>query len=154
MGCTPFTCKMPMVPLLRQCSLSDLVMVLALPISIVVLRFILSFTLRSPMHRYFIEHQSLEFIWTFLPALALLLLAAPSLSLLYLLDETGFPSSTSKVQGHQWYWVYELSDALFVCSESYISHGPLRLLDTDSCFLVRSHLVLRLLITAADVLHS
>merc|ERR1712087_679195 len=108
-------------------SFSDLVMVLALPISIVVLRFILSFTLRSPMHRYFIEHQSLEFIWTFLPALALLVLAAPSLSLLYLLDEVGFPLSTTKVQGHQWYWVYESSDVQLYHFEAYITPGASRL---------------------------
>jgi len=135
-------------------SFSDLVMVLAIPIAIVVLLFILSLLKRSFTHRFYVEHQSLEFIWTLLPALGLLLLAAPSLSLLYLLDETGFPGTTTKVQGHQWYWVYELNDSIFSSSESYLSPGPLRLLDTDSCFHVRSHLVLRLLITAADVLHS
>merc|ERR1711970_1091670 len=135
-------------------SFSDLVMVLVIPIAIVVLSFILSFTCVSFTHRYFIEYQSLEFFWTLVPALALLLLAAPSLSLLYLLDEAGSPLSTTKVQGHQWYWCYEECDLFSAFTESYLSPGPLRLLDTDSCFHFQSHLVLRLLITAADVLHS
>ena len=135
-------------------SFSDLVIVLIIPISIVVFCFILSFLSRSPTHRFFIEHQALEFFWTLLPALALLLLAAPSLSLLYLLDEVGSPQSTTKVQGLQWYWVYEQFDYSPVSTVSYLSPGSLRLLDTDSCFCFRSHLVLRLLLTAADVLHS
>lgn len=89
-----------------------------------------------------------------LPALSLLILAAPSLSLLYLLDEVGFPASTSKIQGHQWYWIYEYSDISFCQSESYISPGPLRLLNSDTSLMVTSGSVLRFLVTSADVLHS
>lgn len=72
-----------------------------LPIAFGVLSFMLTFFLKLNRYRFFTEHQALEFTWTFLPAISLLLLAAPSLSLLYLLDEAGFPLSTSKVQGHQ-----------------------------------------------------
>jgi len=82
------------------------------------------------------------------------MLAMPSLSLLYLLDEVGFPSSTSKVLGHQWYWSYEQSDLCFLSFDSYISHSSLRLLGTDSLLTTSSSLVLRFLITSADVLHS
>lgn len=89
-----------------------------------------------------------------MPALSLVLLAGPSLSLLYLLDEVGCPSSTTKVQGHQWYWVYEYSDLLHCSYESYLSPSPLRLLGTDTALVLPSSCVLRILITAADVLHS
>jgi len=89
-----------------------------------------------------------------LPALSLLLLALPSLSLLYTLDEVGFPSSTTKVQGHQWYWVYEENDLSLVSFESYLSSGPSRLLTSDTSLSVCSRVTLRILITAADVLHS
>jgi len=81
-------------------------------------------------------------------------LAAPSLSLLYLLDEVGFPSSTTKVIGHQWYWSYEAADIIPVSFESYLSSSPLRLLGTDCSPVLVSKHVLRLLITGADVLHS
>ena len=89
-----------------------------------------------------------------MPALSLLILAAPSLSLLYLLDEVGSPLSTTKVQGHQWYWVYESYDLRFSLVESYLCPSSTRLLGTDSSLIITSSQVLRFLITAADVLHS
>ena len=70
------------------------------------------------------------------------------------MDEVGLPSSTLKVCGHQWYWVYEATDLSHFTAESYISSKPLRLLDADNRLMVHSQLVLRLLVTAADVLHS
>lgn len=86
--------------------------------------------------------------------MSLLILAAPSLSLLYLLDEVGSPVSTSKAQGHQWYWVYEQFDLVPINTTSSLSSGPLRLLHSDSALFIISEQVLRLLITSADVLHS
>lgn len=80
----------------------------------------------------------------------------PSLSLLYLLDEVGLPSHTSKVLGHQWYWSYECSDSIIApgSSESYLCSGPHRLLEADHCLQLQSELILRLLISSLDVLHS
>jgi len=134
--------------------MGDLVLLLILPIATGILLYIASLLLKVCTHRLLIEHQSLEFIWTLLPALSLLVLAGPSLSLLYLLDEVGLPLSTTKVQGHQWYWVYESSDILSYHSEAYLSSSVPRLLNTDTSLCVNSNLVLRILITAADVLHS
>merc|ERR1712002_53903 len=125
-----------------------------LPIALGVLLYIASLFFKSCTHRLLTEHQALEFTWTLLPALLLLGLAAPSLSLLYLLDEVGFPLSTTKVQGHQWYWVYESSDLQYFHFEAYISPGPTRLLNTDASLCVHLGLVLRFLVTSADVLHS
>merc|ERR1712212_1276286 len=146
MGCTLFIFKMQMAQPLSQCS--------GFPIPSGVLLYIFSLLFKISTHRLLTQSQSLEFTWTLVPSLSLLLLAAPSLSLLYLLDEVGFPLSTSKVQGHQWYWVYESSDSPLVLFESYITSGPCRLLNTDTSLSVTRNLVLRLLITAADVLHS
>lgn len=78
----------------------------------------------------------------------------PSLSLLYLLDEVGFPSSTSKVLGHQWYWSYEQSDLCPLSCDRYLSVSSLRLLGTDTSLSLDASLVLRFLISSADVLHS
>ena len=82
-------------------SFSDSVMLLIVPIAIGVLVYIFSLLRPSPSHRLLLEHQALEFTWTLVPALSLLVLACPSLSLLYILDEVGFPASTTKIQGHQ-----------------------------------------------------
>jgi len=82
------------------------------------------------------------------------LLSLPSLSLLYLLDEVGFPNVTTKAQGHQWYWLYTTSDLTSISYESYSTSGPPRNLSADASLVLPSCSVLRLLVTAADVLHS
>jgi len=133
---------------------SDSVMLLILPIALGVLLFMLRSLASTLSHRLLLEHQALEFTWTLLPSLCLLILAAPSLSLLYLLDEVGSPSCTSLVQGHQWYWVYESSDIASSRFDSYMVSSPLRLLGADTALCVSPRLVLRLLVTSADVLHS
>jgi len=79
----------------------DFLIFLLLPILFLVLLFMGSLPFSLPTHRYLLESQRLEFLWTLLPTALLLFLAVPSLSLLYMLDEVGLPSSTSKVQGHQ-----------------------------------------------------
>merc|ERR1712001_404784 len=109
---------------------------------------------RRPRHRFLLDNQPLEFFWTLTPTLLLILLSIPSLSLLYLLDEVGSPSSTYKVIGHQWYWFYEQNETAHFMLDSYLRTGPLRLLNTDSSLNVHYGLVLRFLITGADVLHS
>ena len=135
-------------------SFSDLVIVLILPLLLGVQITILSRLFSSPSFRYLKEHQALEFTWTLLPCLFLLLLAGPSLSLLYLLDEVGHPVCTYKIQGHQWYWHYEFSDFNHKSFDSYLTPGPLTHLITDTSLVVLSNSVLRFLVTAADVLHS
>ena len=135
-------------------SFSDRVMLLILPIAFGVILYIVTLWFKMCSFRNLKEHQSLEFTWTLLPAISLLFLAAPSLSLLYLLDEVGTPLSTTKVQGHQWYWVYESSDLSSLQFEAYMTSGPTRLLCTDNSVTVNNQLTLRFLITAADVLHS
>lgn len=55
-----------------------------------------------------LTHQSLfEILWTVIPAIILVILAVPSLQLLYSLDFIVVdyePIITVKVLGHQWYW--------------------------------------------------
>lgn len=49
----------------------------------------------------------LEIIWTIVPALILIVIAVPSFSLLYSVDEEVVDAfATFKVIGHQWYWSY------------------------------------------------
>jgi len=52
----------------------------------------------------------LEVVWTIIPALLLVVIAIPSFSLLYSIDEIVEPLLTIKAVGHQWYWTYEFLD--------------------------------------------
>nr|WHU31465.1 cytochrome c oxidase subunit II [Claassenia xucheni] len=112
------------------------------------------------VNRYLLEGQTIEVIWTILPAVTLVFIALPSLRLLYLLDEVSNPSLTLKTIGHQWYWSYEFSDFTQVEFDSYMTPyremGPegFRLLDVDNRVVLPMNSQIRVLITAADVLHS
>ena len=56
-----------------------------------------------------VTHNSkLEVIWTVAPSIILLLIAIPSFSLLYSMEELARPMLTVKAIGRQWYWTYEL----------------------------------------------
>lgn len=52
----------------------------------------------------------LEFIWTILPGIVLVVMAIPSFMLLYSLEESNFPLFNICVIGNQWYWSYEYMD--------------------------------------------
>ncbi len=121
-----------------------------------------SFTLirGSFRSRYLLECQEIEAIWTVLPGVVLVFLALPSLRLLYLLDEVNDPRLSLKAVGHQWYWSYEYSDFLDLEFDSYmlptsdLDSGDYRLLEVDHRTVVPVGVDVRVLVTAADVLHS
>lgn len=114
----------------------------------------------SYINRFLLEGQMVEVIWTVLPAITLVFIALPSLRLLYLLDEVGSPALTLKTVGHQWYWSYEYSDFRNLEFDSYITPTndlPLdgfRLLDVDNRIVLPYATQVRLLVRAADVIHS
>nr|YP_009250793.1 cytochrome c oxidase subunit II [Namalycastis abiuma]AMY15505.1 cytochrome c oxidase subunit II [Namalycastis abiuma] len=110
--------------------------------------------------RHISEAQEVETIWTILPAGVLLFLALPSLRLLYLMDEVAAPGVTVKAVGHQWYWSYEYSDFTNIEFDSYMTPtndlepGQFRLLEVDNRTILPVNIEVRMLITAADVIHS
>lgn len=111
-------------------------------------------------NRYLLHGQTIEIIWTIIPAIILLFIALPSLRLLYILDEINEPIITLKTIGHQWYWSYEYSDFLNLEFDSYIiptneiSNEIFRLLDVDNRIVLPINSQIRILISAADVIHS
>lgn len=111
-------------------------------------------------NRYLIEAQQIETIWTILPAIILLFLALPSLRLLYLTDEIRNPRITLKAIGHQWYWRYEYTDFIDIEIDSYIiptsdlNIGDFRLLEVDNRVVLPMQIEIRVLVTAADVIHA
>lgn len=110
--------------------------------------------------RSFTEAQSIELLWTILPCFLLLILAIPSIRLLYLIDEVRRPRITIKAIGHQWYWTYEYSDIFNLEFDSYIiptedlKPGQYRLLEVDNRLVVPTNVEVRLLTTSSDVIHA
>nr|AQP28571.1 cytochrome c oxidase subunit 2 [Amitermes sp. E TB-2017] len=110
--------------------------------------------------RFILEGQMLETIWTIAPAIILVFIAIPSLRLLYLMDEIHNPVMTLKAVGHQWYWSYEYSDFTKLEFDSYMVQqedqqiNTFRLLDTDNRIVLPMNSPIRMIVTAADVLHS
>lgn len=116
-------------------------------------------------HKYLIHGTLIEIIWTITPALILVSIAFPSFKLLYLMDEVIDPGLTFKAIGHQWYWSYEFSDYVndnfeTINFDSYmvptddLIKGDLRLLEVDNRIILPIHTPIRVIITAADVLHA
>ncbi len=121
-----------------------------------------------------------ELIWAILPTIIVVLILAPSLYLLYSIDEELDPMLTIKVIGHQWYWTYELSDWIFksdnldnnilnripshrnisveydsiLINDDLLNEGSKRLLEVSKSLAVPINIPIRFLITSTDVLHS
>nr|YP_010175356.1 cytochrome c oxidase subunit II [Cincticostella fusca]QSL98506.1 cytochrome c oxidase subunit II [Cincticostella fusca] len=112
------------------------------------------------VNRILLQGQTIEIIWTILPAVILIFIAMPSLRLLYMLDEVSNPAVTLKTIGHQWYWSYEYSDFTQLEFDSYmiptneLPENGFRLLEVDARVVLPMKTQIRILISAADVLHS
>nr|UZN44217.1 cytochrome c oxidase subunit II [Acharax sp. NY-2022] len=138
----------------------DHAMLILIMVASLVSYMLISLILGSFTCRYILEGQAIEAIWTIVPTFVLFALAFPSLRLLYLMDELNDPVLTIKAVGHQWYWSYEYSDFCnleidsYMLSEEELSDGEFRLLDVDYRMIVPYDVVVRLLVTAADVIHS
>nr|APG38464.1 cytochrome c oxidase subunit II [Kaloula conjuncta negrosensis]APG38512.1 cytochrome c oxidase subunit II [Kaloula rigida] len=107
-----------------------------------------------------IDAQEIEMVWTIMPAIILIVIALPSLRILYLMDEISNPDITVKAIGHQWYWSYEYSDFANLNFDSYmtptndLTPGQFRLLEVDNRMITPIGMATRAIITADDVLHS
>nr|URW97639.1 cytochrome c oxidase subunit II [Lysmata sp. 1 LQZ-2020] len=148
-------------PLMEQLSFfHDHAMLVLILITTLVAYMMISLFPNKLINRFLLEEQTIEIIWTILPAIILVFIALPSLRLLYLLDEVNNPSVTVKAIGHQWYWSYEYSDFTQVEFDSYmtpydeLSSTGFRLLDVDNRTIVPMNTQIRMLVTAADVIHS
>nr|YP_636034.1 cytochrome c oxidase subunit II [Lepisosteus osseus]AAR16132.1 cytochrome c oxidase subunit 2 [Lepisosteus oculatus]ABF74790.1 cytochrome c oxidase subunit II [Lepisosteus osseus]BAB40732.1 cytochrome c oxidase subunits II [Lepisosteus oculatus] len=129
-------------------------------ISTLVLYIIVAMVSTKLTNKHILDSQEVEIVWTILPAVILIMIALPSLRILYLMDEINDPHLTIKAMGHQWYWSYELTDYEDLNFDSYmiptsdLSPGQFRLLETDHRMVVPMESPIRMLISAEDVLHS
>nr|BBG74490.1 cytochrome c oxidase subunit II [Parasudis truculenta] len=138
----------------------DHALMIVLLISIFVLYVLAAMVTTDLTNKYILDSQEIEIIWTILPAVILILIALPSLRILYLMDEISDPHLTIKALGHQWYWSYEYTDYEDLGFDSYmvptqdLAPGHFRLLETDHRMVVPVESPVRVLVTAEDVLHS
>jgi cytochrome c oxidase subunit 2 len=119
---------------------------------------------RNPVPSDITHGATIEVVWTVTPSLILMVIAIPSFALIYSMDEVIDPAVTLKVQGFQWYWVYEYSDYAdkegnainfesYMVAEDDLEEGQLRLLEVDNRVVLPTNTHLRVLVTASDVLH-
>lgn len=107
------------------------------------------------------HHTGLEVAWTIIPVMILVIIAIPSFKLLT--KEIVIPKAdvTLKVTGKQWYWSYEYPkdqggfgfDSL-LADQNKLNPDQPRLLTVDNEAVVPVNKVVRIQITAADVIHS
>ncbi|HEU4619088.1 MAG TPA: cytochrome c oxidase subunit II [Gammaproteobacteria bacterium] len=117
----------------------------------------------------FSHNRKLEVVWTTIPAVILILLAIPSARTLVEINDTRNPDLTVKITGYQWRWQYDYIDdnVRFYSTLDRKSNAARRpgsgidpntvenyLLDVDRPLVVPVNAKVRLLVTAADVIHS
>nr|QIV24616.1 cytochrome c oxidase subunit II [Papunya picta] len=148
-------------PLMEQLAFfHDHTLMILVIITVLVGQLMTSVFFNKLTHRFLLDGQFIEMVWTILPAVTLIFIALPSLKLLYMMDEINKPAFTIKVIGHQWYWTYEYSDFKNIEFDSYMipvnESKPFnfRLLDVDNRMIAPLNSQIRLLVTAADVIHS
>jgi cytochrome c oxidase subunit II len=133
---------------------------------------------KNPVASKTTHHTLLEVVWTAVPILILIVIAVPSLKLLYFMDKSPdqtaardalkkgedvkvYDEMTLKVVGYQWYWGYQYPDHGGFGFESYMledakltKERPYRLLEVDNRIVLPVDTNVRIQITAADVIHS
>ena len=115
----------------------------------------------------FHENTTVEIAWTVIPALILIVIAWPTTRVVVAQKDTSNPDLTIKVTGYQWKWGYEYvkgegEGISFVSTlstpreqiEGQAPKGEHYLLEVDNELVVPVNKKVRILTTAADVVHS
>lgn len=112
----------------------------------------------------FSHHTGLEVVWTAIPAVILVAMAVPSTATLIDMEDTSKADMSVKVTGYQWLWQYEYMDddvsfysRLATPSAQIDNLAPKDehyLLEVDKPLVLPVDTRIRILITAADVVHA
>ena len=114
---------------------------------------------RNPNPSKTTHNFAVEILWTVIPCLILIVMAVPSFQILYKQDTIPKAEVTIKAVGYQWYWGYEYPDENIIFESYMIKDEDLkenqpRLLSVDNEVVVPVNKVVKVLITANDVLHA
>ncbi|MEM9502099.1 MAG: cytochrome c oxidase subunit II [Pseudomonadota bacterium] len=108
------------------------------------------------------HNTAIEVVWTVIPALILVVIAVPSITLLARQYETPPENAvTIKATGYQWYWGYSYPDhgeieviSNMLSDADALANGEPAQLAVDNRMVVPSNTPLRIQTTAADVIHA
>ena len=114
---------------------------------------------RNPNPSKTTHNFAVEILWTLIPCLILIVMAVPSFKILYKQDTIPKAEVTIKAVGYQWYWGYEYPDEniifeSYMIKEEDLKENQPRLLTVDNEVVVPVNKVVKVLITANDVLHA
>jgi len=114
---------------------------------------------RNPVPSKTTHNIMVEVLWTLIPCLILIVMAVPSFKILYKQDTIPKADVTVKAIGYQWYWGYEYPDEniifeSYMIKEEDLKENQPRLLTVDNEVVVPVNKVVKVLITANDVLHA
>lgn len=146
-------------------SLHDILLVICTLITLFVLGLLLYVVWRfreskNPTPTRTTHNTVVEVLWTVIPVVILVLIAIPSFKLLYYSDTVPEADMTVKAIGHQWYWSYEYPDHgdftfdATILEDDERKPGQPRLLSVDNRIVVPVNKVVRVQVTADDVLHA
>lgn len=146
-------------PLIEQfIFLHDFIITILILILTVVTYIVFNIKLNNFTQNKSSDNHELEILWTFLPGIVLILIAFPSLRLLYITEENKENSINIKTIGHQWYWTYEYSDFKKLEFDRFMlpnnQRNQFRLLDVDNHTIIPEKTPIQVFVTSADVLHS
>jgi cytochrome c oxidase subunit 2 len=103
----------------------------------------------------------IEVVWTLVPVLVLVGIAIPSFKLLAAQYDPPKADLTIKATGHQWYWSYEYPDqggfgfdSVMLSDADAAKANEPRNLATDNRVVVPVGAVVKVMLTASDVIHS
>ncbi len=143
----------------------NLLLIITIGITVFVLALLLYVAVRfnekaNPVPSKTTHNTLLEVAWTVIPIVILVVVAVPSLKLLYYMDKTHEAELTLKVTGHQWYWSYEYPDngnftfdSVMVAKED-LEAGQPRLLTVDEEVVLPIDTNIRVLLASDDVIHN
>jgi cytochrome c oxidase subunit 1 len=133
-------------------------------------------------YKYFSKKKKsilLEWAWSILPGVLIYKIIVVSAAVIYGLSFLPEPGLSVKVIGHQWYWVYEITQILkfrkfkkrtkgfrriikiytiefdsYILTEDDLIFGEFRLLEVTRSLKLPKFVVIRILFSGADVIHS
>ncbi len=117
---------------------------------------------RNPTPSRTTHNTLLEVAWTAVPIVILVIIAIPSLRLLYFSDKTHEYEMTLKVIGNQWYWSYEYPDygnftfdSIMIPDDQIdVEKGQARLLSVDNPVVLPVGTKVQVLVVSNDVIHN
>jgi cytochrome c oxidase subunit 2 len=143
----------------------NLLLVIITAITLLVLALLMTVAVRfnakrNPTPSSASHNTLLEVGWTVIPVIILIVIAVPSFRVLYMMEVTPQAEMTIKVTGRQWYWDYEYPDqggfafSSYMIQDADLKPGQKRLLEVDNRVVVPVNTVVRVQVTAGDVIHS